>query len=73
MIAEKDKVYSEAANSIYIQNSDETVRAMCEAREEAIFHEQNIQKQRAEKDAKLSQQADLIAQLQAEIAELKGK
>ena len=45
MIAEKDQVYSEAANSIYIQNSDETVRAMCEARQEAIFHEQYMQKQ----------------------------
>ena len=45
MIAEKDQVYSEAANSIYIQNSDETVRAMCEARQEAIFHEQYVQKQ----------------------------
>lgn len=94
MIAEKDKVYSEAANSIYIQNSDETVRTMCKAREEAIFHEQYMQnqltkakadrdeavlhakhtkKQMAEKDAKLSQQADLIAQLQAELAELKSK
>ena len=43
MIAEKDKVYSEAANSIYEQNSDETVRMMCEARREAIFHEQYVQ------------------------------
>ena len=43
MIAEKDKVYSEAANSIYEQNSDETVRIMCEARREAIFHEQYVQ------------------------------
>jgi len=45
MIEEKDKVYSEAANSIYVQNSDETIRAMCEARQEAIFHEQYVQKQ----------------------------
>ena len=43
MIAEKDKVYSDAANSIYEQNSDETVRMMCEARREAIFHEQYVQ------------------------------
>ena len=43
MIAEKDKVYSEAANSIYAQNSDETVRMMCEARREAIVHEQYVQ------------------------------
>ncbi|MBE5900200.1 MAG: hypothetical protein E7279_11500 [Lachnospiraceae bacterium] len=45
MIAEKDQVYSEAANSIYVQNSDETIRAMCEARQETIFHEQYMQKQ----------------------------
>ena len=64
MIAEKEQVYSEAANSIYLQNSDETVRAMCEARQEAIFHEQYVQKQLKEKDA-------LIAKLQAELDSLK--
>ena len=91
MIAEKDKVYSEAANSIYVQNSDETIRAMCEARQEAIFHEQYVQKQLkelkerakedaishkeqlAEKDAKLSEQQNLIEQLQAENKKLKEK
>lgn len=91
MIAEKDKVYSEAANSIYVQNSDETIRAMCEARQEAIFHEQYVQKQLkelkerakedaishkkqlSEKDAKLSEQQNLIEQLQAENKKLKEK
>ena len=80
MIAEKDQVYSEAANSIYVQNSDETIRAMCEARQEAIFHEQYVQKQLSEKDAKLSEQSaqlseqqNLIQQLQAEIERLKEK
>ncbi len=91
MIAEKDKVYSEAANSIYVQNSDETIRAMCEARQEAIFHEQYVQKQikelkerakedaishkeqLAEKDAKLSEQQNLIEHLQAENKKLKEK
>ncbi len=79
MIAEKDKVYSEAANSIYVQNSDETIRAMCEARQEAIFHEQYVQKQLKEKDeqlshqeAQLSKKDALIAQLQAEIDSLKN-
>ena len=71
MIAEKDQVYSEAANSIYIQNSDETVRAMCEARQEAIFHEQYMQKQLKEKDEQLSQKDALIEQLQAELDSLK--
>ncbi|MBQ9391061.1 MAG: Rpn family recombination-promoting nuclease/putative transposase [Lachnospiraceae bacterium] len=91
MIAEKDKVYSEAANSKYVQNSDETIRAMCEARQEAIFHEQYVQKQLkelkerakedaishkkqlSEKDAKLSEQQNLIEQLQAENKKLKEK
>ena len=85
MIAEKDKVYSEAANSIYTQNADETIRSMCEAREEAIIHEQCTQKQLAEKDAqiqvqkaklqeqgtKLQEQAILIKELQAEISSLR--
>ena len=84
MIAEKDKVYSEAANSIYVQNSDETIRAMCEARQEAIFHEQYVQKQlkelkeRAKEDAishkkQLSEKDAQIEQLQAEIEKLKEK
>ena len=80
MIAEKDQVYSEAANSIYIQNSDETVRAMCEARQEAIFHEKYVQKQLKEKDerlsqqeAQLSQQEDVIAQQEAVIAQLQSE
>ena len=87
MIAEKDKVYSEAANSIYVQNSDETIRAMCEARQEAIFHEQYVQKQLKElKEAReeaiiheqyvqkqLSEKDAQIEQLQAEIERLKEK
>ena len=80
MIAEKDKVYSEAANSIYIQNSDETVRAMCEARQEAIFHEQYVQKQLKEASEheqslqiQLKEKDALIAQLQAELDSLKGR
>ena len=86
MIAEKDKVYSEAANSIYEQNSDETVRMMCEARREAIFHEQYVQnkmesleKQLSQKDEQLSQKDEqqsqkdsLIEQLQAELEKYKN-
>ena len=71
MIAEKDKVYSEAANSIYEQNSDETVRMMCEARREAIFHEQYVQNKMENLEKQLAQKDSLIEQLQAEIAELK--
>lgn len=61
MIAEKDKVYSEAANSIYVQNANDTIRAMCEAREEAIFHEQYVQKQLSEKDEQLAQKDEQIS------------
>lgn len=80
MIAGKDKVYSEAANSIYVQNSDEKIRAMCEARQEAIFHEQYVQKQLkekdeqlAQKDEQLSQKDALIEQLQAELDSFKNQ
>ena len=79
MIAEKDKVYSEAANSIYEQNSDETVRMMCEARREAIFHEQYVQnkmesleKQLSQREKQLSQKDSLIEQLQAELEKYKN-
>ena len=86
MIAEKDKVYSEAANSIYEQNSDETVRMMCEARREAIFHEQYVQnkmeslekqlsqkdEQLSQKEKQLSQKDSLIEQLQAELEKYKN-
>ena len=79
IIAEKDKVYSEAANSIYEQNSDETVRMMCEARREAIFHEQyvqkkmdNLEKQLSQKDEQLNHQSILIEQLQSELKKYKN-
>ena len=73
MIAEKDKVYSEAANSIYEQNSDETVRMMCEARREAIFHEQYVQNKMEKLEKQLAQKDSLIEQLQAEIEKLKNE
>ena len=76
MIAEKDKVYSEAANSIYEQNSDETVRMMCEARREAIFHEQYVQnkmesleKQLSQKDEQLSQKEKQLSQKDEQLSQ----
>lgn len=76
MIAEKDKVYSEAANSIYEQNSDETVRMMCEARREAIFHEQyvqnkmdNLEKQLSQKDEQLSQKDEQLSQKDEQLSQ----
>ncbi len=73
MIAEKDKVYSEAANSIYVQNSDETIRAMCEARQEAIFHEQYVQKQL--KELKEAREEAIIHEqyVQKQLKELKER
>ena len=73
MIAEKDKVYSEAANSIYIQNADETIRSMCEAREESIIHEQYIQNQMAQKDAQLAQQKAQLSQKDAQLSQQKAQ
>ena len=72
MIAEKDKVYSEAANSIYEQNSDETVRMMCEARKEAIFHEQYVQNKMESLEKQLSQKDSIIEQLQTELEKYKN-
>ena len=76
MIAEKDKVYSEAANSIYEQNSDETVRMMCEARREAIFHEQYVQnkmesleKQLSQKEKQLSQKDEQLSQKDEQLSQ----
>jgi len=76
MIAEKDKVYSEAANSIYEQNSDETVRMMCEARREAIFHEQYVQnkmesleKQLSQKEKQLSQKEKQLSQKEKQLSQ----
>ena len=60
MIAEKNDVYAEVANSMYKQNSDLTIRQMCEAREEARIHEEYVKKQLEEKDA-------LINELRAEL------
>ena len=45
MIAEKNDVYAEVANSMYKQNSDLTIRQMCEAREEARIHEEYVKNQ----------------------------
>ena len=44
---------------------------MCEARQEAIFHEQYVQKQLKEKNEQLAQKDALIAQLQSELASLR--
>ena len=71
MIAEKDQVYSEAANSIYLQNSDETVRAMCEARQEAIFHEQYVQKQLKEAQEEAIRHKQYVQKQLEELKELK--
>ena len=87
MIAEKDKIYSEAANSIYAQNSDETVRMMCEARREAIFHEQYVQnkmdnlekqlvhtnEQLSQKDQQLSQKDQQLSQKDSLIEQLQAE
>ena len=69
MIAEKNSIYSEAADSIYLQNSEQTIRDMCEARREAVFHEKYVQKQLANKDAIIADKDAIIADKDAQIAE----
>ena len=66
MLAVKDTVYSEMANSMFLQNSDDVTRQICEARRETEQYEEYLRKQIEEKDA-------LIKELQAKIAALESK
>ena len=57
MLAEHSEVYAGVASSLYYQNSDQIVREMCEAREEALRHEERMQKKLAEtEEARLEAQ-----------------
>lgn len=79
MLASKDKVYSEMANSMYLQNTDDVTRQICEARREAEQYEEYILQQikekdalLQEKDAKLQELTTLIEELQAKLASLEN-
>ena len=45
MIASNDKTLSSAAKSLYYRNADDLVRERCQAREDAIRHEERMQRQ----------------------------
>ena len=63
MLAKQNEFLEEAAQSVYIANSDEIVRQKCLAREEAERHERTLKKKIAEKD-------EIIAVQKAEIERL---
>ena len=51
-----------------LRNADESVRAMCEAREEALFHEQYVQNQLKELQGQLNKKDTQLSEIDAQIA-----
>jgi hypothetical protein len=45
MIAKKDPAFQEASETLYVMNSDETIRAQCRAREDYYWMERSRQKE----------------------------
>jgi protease II len=45
MIAKKDPAFQEASETLYVMNSDETIRAQCRAREDYYWMERSSQKE----------------------------
>ena len=73
MIAKNNDVYSEAVDSIYYQNSDETIREMCEARREALFHEECMQKRLEEADFHEKYMQKQLDEKDTQLEELKAQ
>lgn len=69
---------TDAVDTLYLNNSDETIRQQCEARREQLFHEkyvtekiERLEKDNAEKDNELHKKDVEIARDKAIIAELR--
>ena len=60
MLAENNTLYSEMADAIYYRNADNAIREKCEARREALFHEQYVQNRLKIQDAKLKKQDAIL-------------
>jgi hypothetical protein len=45
MIAKKDPAFQEASETLYVMNSDETIRAQCRAREDYYWMERSREKE----------------------------
>ena len=69
MIAKNNEVYSEMADSMYIQNTDARIREICEARREAKVHEEYVKQKFNEQHAMLQEKDGIIQEKDAIIQE----
>ena len=69
MIAKNNTVLTQASETLYALNCDQTIRDMCRAREDAIRHENYMKRMLAEQAAALAAKDASIAEKDASIAE----
>lgn len=68
MIAKQDSTLQQASETLYTLNCDQTIRDMARAREDAIRHENRINKLLAEKDATITELNARLAKLESLLA-----
>lgn len=69
MIAKQNSTLQQASETLYTLNCDQTIRDMARAREDAIRHENRVNKLLAEKDACIAEQSMAISEMKTSIAE----
>ena len=69
MIAKQNSTLQQASETLYTLNCDQTIRDMARAREDAIRHENRVNKLLAEKDARIAEQSMAISEMKTSIAE----
>lgn len=72
MIAKQNSTLQQASETLYALNCDQTIRDMARAREDAIRHENRVNKLLAEKDACIAEQNTTITELNARLAKLES-
>lgn len=72
MIAKQNSTLQQASETLYTLNCDQTIRDMARAREDAIRHENRVNKLLAEKDACIAEQNATITELNARLAKLES-
>lgn len=80
MVALDNEALREAAERVFVHNSDENFRDYCRARQDAINHEkwvnermESLESQIAEKNHQLTEKDQQLSAKDAEIAELKRR
>ena len=73
MLAEKNEYLEEAAQSVYVANSDDIVRQKCYAREEVIRYERSLKDKIAERDRIIAENEKTIADKDKTIAEMQAE